>query len=326
MTPVYFAPMEGLTDAVFRRVHHELFTGVTAYMIPFISPTQNLVLNGREKHNVLPEYNRGVPCIPQVLTKEADHFLWAAGILADMGYTEVNLNAGCPSGTVTAKGKGAGILKDTDKLDAFLERICNESPIPVSVKTRIGFESTDEWDKLLEIYCRYPLRSLTVHPRTCRERYDPDKLHRDVLEETVRRFSGEVVVNGDLFDTDDINAITEQYGNVSVMLGRGMVADPALARMAAGGEKLKKEEVIRFHDRLEEELSAEYQPDIVFMKLRVVMKHMACCFENTGKIEKRIRKSRTLNELLEIDRELFDKCELKEKPRFEEYEGLVVRA
>ena len=314
--PVYFAPMEGLTDAIFRQVHHECFTGVTAYMIPFISPTQNLVLNGREKHNVLPEYNRGVPCVPQVLTKDAEHFLWAAETLAGMGYDEVNLNAGCPSGTVTAKGKGAGILKDPDGLDAFLEKICSRTPLPVSIKTRIGFESPDEWERLLDIYCKYPLKSLIVHPRTCRERYDPDKLHRDVLKETVMRFPGEVIVNGDLFRVTDIQEMKTEYGDVSVMTGRGLVANPALARMSGGGDGLRKEEVIRFHDRLEEELSREYSPDIVFMKLRVVMKHLACCFENTGKLEKKIRKSRRLAELLETDRILFDTCELKQEPCF----------
>lgn len=314
--PVYFAPMEGLTDAIFRQVHHECFTGVAAYMIPFISPTQNLVLNGREKHNVLPEYNRGVPCVPQVLTKDAEHFLWAAETLAGMGYDEVNLNAGCPSGTVTAKGKGAGILKDPDGLDAFLEKICSRTPLPVSIKTRIGFESPDEWKRLLDIYCKYPLKSLIVHPRTCRERYDPDKLHRDVLKETVMRFPGEVIVNGDLFRVTDIQEMKTEYGDVSVMTGRGLVANPALARMSGGGDGLRKEEVIRFHDRLEEELSREYSPDIVFMKLRVVMKHLACCFENTGKLEKKIRKSRRLAELLETDRILFDTCELKQEPCF----------
>lgn len=87
MVPIYFAPMEGITDAIFRRVHHECFTGVTEYYIPFISPTQHLVLTGREKHNVLPENHPGVPCVPQVLTKDEEHFLWAARTLADLGYT-----------------------------------------------------------------------------------------------------------------------------------------------------------------------------------------------------------------------------------------------
>ena len=110
MQPIYFAPMEGVTDAVYRRVHHAHFGGVDKYFIPFISPTQNLVLTPRERNNVSPDVNAGMRVVPQVLTKKADHFLWAAQLLHDMGYEEINLNIGCPSGTVTAKGKGAGML------------------------------------------------------------------------------------------------------------------------------------------------------------------------------------------------------------------------
>ena len=114
--PVYFAPLEGVTDAVYRRVHHAHFSGIDKYFIPFISPTQNLVLTPRERNNVSPEVNQGLCVVPQVLTKKADHFLWAAQLLHDMGYEEINLNVGCPSGTVTSKGKGAGMLQRPDDL------------------------------------------------------------------------------------------------------------------------------------------------------------------------------------------------------------------
>ena len=164
--PVYFAPMEGVTDSVYRRVHHAHFTGIDRYYIPFISPTQNLVLTPREKHNVLPEYNTGLPVVPQVLTKKADHFIWAAQLLYDMGYEEVNLNTGCPSGTVTAKGKGAGMLIHVSELETFFDEIFARTPVRVSVKTRIGFSSPDEFAHLLDIFNRYPISELTIHPRT----------------------------------------------------------------------------------------------------------------------------------------------------------------
>lgn len=317
MTAVYFAPMEGLTDAVFRRVHHEIFGGVGAYYIPFISPTKNLVLTGREKKNILPVYNAGVPCVPQVLTREEEHFLWAARMLADMGYTEVNLNAGCPSGTVTAKGKGAGILRDVKQLDYFLEDVCAHSPLPVSVKTRIGFDDPAEWAALLEIYAQYPLKRLIIHPRTCRERYAPGTVHMECWQAACEAYPGEKVFNGDLFTRGEVEELLRvSPEGTGIMLGRGLVAQPALARELAGGKPLQLEELIRFHDRLTEELSALYQPDIVFMKLRVVMKHLACCFDCPPKLEKQIRKARRLPELLETDRRLFGSCPLKGEPAF----------
>ena len=141
--PVYFAPLEGVTDTVYRQVHHAHFTGPVKYFIPFISPTQNLVLTPRERKNVDPQANAGLHAVPQVLTKNAAHFLWAANLLHDLGYEEVNLNAGCPSGTVTAKGKGAGLLQRPQELAWFLDEIFAHAPVRVSVKTRIGFSSPD---------------------------------------------------------------------------------------------------------------------------------------------------------------------------------------
>lgn len=315
--PVYFAPMEGLTDAVFRRVHHALSGGADAYYLPFISPTQNLTLNGREKRNVMAENNAGVPCVPQVLTKEAEHFLWAARLFEQQGYNEVNLNAGCPSATVTAKGKGAGLLKNADDLRRLLDGICSASPLPVSVKTRIGFESAEEWDSLLSLYRDYPLKRLIVHPRSCREGYSPYHLHRECLTESPCHPTAEMIYNGDVFSAHDAKTIqTEIPGLAGIMCGRGWVANPALGREIRGGEPLKKEEILLFHDTLAEEWQRIYQSDIVFMKLRVVMKHMACCFENIKKNEKSIRKTRNLKELLETDRRIFDTYSLRENAAF----------
>lgn len=317
MAYVLFAPMEGMTDAAFRRAHYRCFSGVESYYIPFISPTKHLVLTGREKHNVLPEYNGEVPCVPQILTRDEEHFLWAASLLAEMGYTEVNLNAGCPSGTVTAKGKGAGILRDVKELGYFLEDICTHSPLPVSVKTRIGFGSPEEWEQLLNMYAQYPLKRLIIHPRTCRERYAPGTIHRECWQMAREIYHGEMVFNGDLFSKEDIQSFQKDDPLLSgVMLGRGLVANPALARETLGGEPITKEEIVRFHAVLTDEMLKMYQPNIVFMKMRVVMKHLACCFDETKKLEKQIRKSRTLEELLAVDRQLFDTCELKEKPCF----------
>ena len=314
---VYFAPMEGLTDSVFRRVHHACFGGVTAYYTPFISPTQPKKLSTREKRNILPEYTRGVPTVPQLLAKDPELFLWMADMLADMGYEEVNLNAGCPSGTVTAKNKGAGILRVPDQLDALLEQICRRSPIPVSVKTRIGFASAEEWPELLRVYARYPLKKLIIHPRTCLERYDPGTVHRDAYALAAENAPWPTVFNGDLFCAADARAFADAYGaEHGVMLGRGLVCNPAMARELNGGEGVRKEELVRFHEELVRGLTALYTGEQVFMKLRVVMKHIGCCFEDAERFEKAIRRSRSLDELTDTDHRLFDTCALKQAPAY----------
>ena len=148
----YFAPLEGLTDSIFRRLHHKYFPGVDRYHTPFFSPTVHRALTPREARELPPADTLGFACVPQLLTKNPEDFLWMAGQCKDLGYKEVNLNLGCPSGTVTAKGKGSGMLRDLDSLDAFLSGIYYAAPVDISVKCRIGFSDPEEFPRILEVF------------------------------------------------------------------------------------------------------------------------------------------------------------------------------
>ena len=167
----YFAPMEGVTSAVYRRTHHEFFPGIDRYFMPFITPTVHQCLTPRQLRDVAPEANAGVPAVPQLLTRSAPDFIWAAQALAEMGYDEVNLNLGCPSGTVTAKGKGAGFLVHPEELDRFLDAVFSACTVRISVKTRLGMHDPAEFEALLAIYNRYPICELTIHPRVRQDFY-----------------------------------------------------------------------------------------------------------------------------------------------------------
>lgn len=190
----YFAPMEGVTGAVYRRTHHEFFSGVDKYFMPFITPTTNEKLTPRQKRDVLPEYNEGVPAVPQLLTKSAADCIWAVNALHDLGYPEVNLNLGCPSGTVTAKGKGAGFLAHPDELDRFFDEVFAKCE-GISVKTRLGVHEASEFDKLLEIYNRYPITELTIHPRV-RQDFYKGKVRESDFAAALPRCSMPVCYNG----------------------------------------------------------------------------------------------------------------------------------
>ena len=170
----YFAPLEGITDSIYRQLHHKYFPGLDRYYTPFFSPTVHRALTPKESRE-LPfadaiDYN----AVPQLLTKVADDFLWMAEQCADRGYDEVNLNIGCPSGTVVSKGKGSGMLRDAAALDRFLEEIFQGSPLPISVKTRLGLTDPREFPRILEIYNQYPIKELTIHPRVRKQFYDGD--------------------------------------------------------------------------------------------------------------------------------------------------------
>ena len=145
----YFAPLEGLTDSVFRRIHHKYFPGIDRYYTPFFSPTVHRSLTAREARELPPADTLDVAVVPQVLTKVSEDFIWMSQVCRDRGYGEINLNLGCPSGTVTAKGKGSGMLRDLPALDRFLDEIFAGSVLPISVKTRIGFGDSGEFPAIM---------------------------------------------------------------------------------------------------------------------------------------------------------------------------------
>lgn len=156
----YTAPMEGLTDRIWRQAHQRWFGAPGAparYYAPFISPPENRVLIKKKMAELDPAANPGAPVIPQLLAKDGALAAWMIGELRKMGYTEVNLNFGCPSGTVTAKGKGAGMLRDLSKLEAFLDEVFSQAEGPISVKTRLGVTSPEEFEAILDLYDRCPI-------------------------------------------------------------------------------------------------------------------------------------------------------------------------
>lgn len=312
---IEFAPMEGVTDVVFRRAHFEMFGGVNRYFLPFISPTSHLTFSHREQEGISPQLNQGIPVVPQILTRDASLFLQTARLLRDAGYDEVNLNLGCPSGTVTAKGKGSGLLRDPDGLRALLDGVFSSTPLPVSVKTRIGYESVNEWPRLYELLCAYPLRELIVHPRTRAEFYKGEA-HRDALA-LCESAPFPVTYNGDLFRADDALEFAAAHSEISaLMLGRGLVANPALAREIRGGARLTRDEARAFHDRLLREYTEKWPRNAVVGHMQEFMYYMGRCFENAEKAEKLIRKANTPEKYADAVSRLFDECPLASPPAF----------
>lgn len=246
----YFAPMEGITGAQFRQIHHSLFPGVDKYYIPFLSPTQDHVFTPRDLRAVLPEHNQGFHAVPQLLTRNPQDFLWAAGALADMGYEEVNLNLGCPSGTVTAKGKGAGLLGRREELERMLDGIFAAPPTAISLKTRLGMEDPEEFPALLELFSRYPVSLLIIHPRV-RQDFYRRPVRMDSFRFALNHYRGPICFNGGLLTPEDCASFAREFPQVDrVMLGQGLLADPALVRRLKGGPAASREELRQFHDRL----------------------------------------------------------------------------
>ena len=297
----YFAPMEGVTDSVFRKAHHTYFPGITRYYMPFISPTVHRALTPREAREVPKADSVPFAAVPQLLTKVPEDFIWAAGQCRDLGYEEVNLNLGCPSGTVTAKGKGSGMLKDIDALDKFLEAIFSGSPLPISVKTRLGFETAEEFPGLLEIFNHYPIKELTLHPRVRKAFYTGD-VDMDAFRYCLANSKAPVCYNGNLCTVAQIEAFQKEFPHVqSVMIGRGLVGDPGM--LVPSGTSI--EALADFMEELAEQYCLVFGSERNAMfRLKENWRHLLCRFEGSEKLGKRLRKTTDLREYKSIVQEI----------------------
>ncbi len=289
---LYFAPMEGVTGGEYRRAHHKYFAGVDRYYMPFISPTRDHVFTPRELRNIAPEVNEGMPAVPQLLTRNAEDFLWAAGELKQMGYDEVNLNAGCPSGTVVAKGKGSGLLADPEVLDHLLEEIFGAAEVKISVKTRLGMTRPEEFDRLLEIFAQYPIHLLILHPRV-RQDYYREPIRMGKFDRALERYPGPMCYNGGLVTAADCGDFRKTHPQVErLMVGQGLIANPALGRQVKGGAPASREELRGMHD----ELYAVYLKNFnsgrnTVFHMKELWSYQSRMFEGGEKLFKQIRKA-----------------------------------
>ncbi len=297
-TKIDCAPMEGVTRSVFRAAHWARFPGVDTYFTPFLAPTADQMFSEKEIREVRPAVNGGAPTVPQLLTARAEHFLWAARDMQALGYDQVDLNLGCPSGTVVSKHKGSGMLADPEVLDRFFHEVfegLSGENLQISVKTRIGLEDSDLFPQLMEVFNRYPICQLTIHPRLRRQFYrgKPDLA---VFTLGLERAKMPVSYNGDIFTVEDARRIKEQFPAVErIMLGRGLVANPALAREIRGGEPLTGAELRQFHEDVLSGYCACIQGEVnVLHKMKELWNYWGCLFPEEKKGIKAVYKSRSL--------------------------------
>jgi tRNA-dihydrouridine synthase len=296
----YFAPMEGITNSIYRQTQHKYYPGLDRYYMPFLSPTIHRTLTHKEDRELPMADSVPFCAVPQILTKVAEDFLWAAGICRDRGYEEVNLNLGCPSGTVVSKGKGSGMLRDIDRLDRFLEEIFAASPLPISVKTRLGLESGEEFPKLLDIFNRYPIRELTVHPRVRKQFYD-GSVDMEMFRYAAENSRNPLCYNGDLTSLQQIETFRQEFPGIeAVMIGRGLIADPGM--FSPGTVAILE----AFHNELlERYLEAFGGSRNAMFRLKENWHFLITQFEGSEKLWKQLRKTTDLGEFRAITTQIF---------------------
>lgn len=300
----YFAPMEGITGYIYRNAVWRHFPYVDKLYAPFIQPNPKRVFVPKEERDILPKHNEGLPVVPQVLTCSADGFIRAGKALEDYGYTEVNLNLGCPSGTVVSKGKGAGMLGDSEKLrDFFLEVFSVNWKAEITVKTRLGVTPEDDFLELMDVFRQFPIGELIIHPRYRTDFYKGTprlELFRQALEMNTggtkkKQIEMKICYNGNIFTKSDQDRVFTECGSENItgmMLGRGLLANPALARELRGGEPLKMKELQHFHDDiLECYQRINFGEKNILFKMKELWNYWGTIFADASRELKQIRKA-----------------------------------
>ena len=298
---LYFAPMEGITSYTYRNTHKEFFGGCDAYFAPFISPSENERVSERHFRDILPDNNKDIYVVPQTLTNKSEYVLMFERQVEKIGYKEYNINLGCPSGTVVKKGKGSGFLKDPEGVDRFLDEVFEKSNLDISVKTRIGYSSGTEMEKLTKIYNKYSLKELIIHPRVREAMYtgEPDM---EVFRKAYESSENTVCYNGNVFTVEDFNNICAEYKNLeSVMIGRGAIANPAIFREIKGGRGVEKKELAEFTLLLAERYMKLLKSEVFTLKkLKEIWMYMLWNFPEDKKLIKSVKKTNSLSEFKDI--------------------------
>ena len=288
----YLAPMEGITGHIYRNSYEKYFHNIDKYFTPFIVPNQSVSLKTKELKDLLPQNNKGLNIVPQILTNNAEGFILTANKLKQLGYEEINLNLGCPAGTVVSKKRGSGFLAYPEELDKFLDEIYKIDNMKISIKTRLGKERADEFYKLIEIYNKYPLEELIIHPRT-REDFYGNTPNLEVFKDALKLSKHSICYNGDIFTLNSYNKIINEFPEVNkVMFGRGILANPGLIGEIKNNEFANKEIIKMFHDEIFENYTILLNEDKNAMyRMKELWGYMSHIFTNNKKYYKKIKKA-----------------------------------
>ncbi|MDU1054403.1 tRNA-dihydrouridine synthase family protein [Clostridium baratii] len=307
----YLAPMEGITGYIYRISYEKYFGNIDKYFTPFIVPNNSRSLKTKELRDVLPENNEGMNIVPQILTNDSEGFIFTAKKLKQLGYDEINLNLGCPAGTVVSKNRGSGFLAKREELDKFLDEIYKIDDMKISIKTRIGKDSPEEFYELIKIYNKYPLEELIIHPRTQKDFYG-NKPNLEVFKDALSLSNNIICYNGDIFTKDDHDKLIKEFPEVDkIMLGRGILANPGLMNEVKNNIFIDKNTLKDFHDEIFNEYRELFNEDRnAIFRMKELWGYMIHIFSDNKKYAKKIKKAQKLDAYNDAISSLFEEQEI----------------
>jgi tRNA-dihydrouridine synthase len=311
MITIHSSPLQGFTDFRFRNAFQRFFGGIDKYIAPYIRVNGKLEIKPGNERDILPANNRSLDVIPQIITKDADEFLFVAKFVQKLGYTELNWNLGCPYPMIAKRGMGSGLLSMPEKIDEILTKVCSETDIQVSVKMRLGYESSQEIFHVLPVLERYRLANITIHPRIGKQLYKGE-VDLKAFEECLGLTSHKIFYNGDITSVKIFREMKERLPTINHwMIGRGLLADPFLPAMIKADNPVypeKRYEVFNsFHDALfssyEEALSGRKH---ILMKMYTFWEFFIQLFPNSPKYLKKIKKAQSLSVYREVVKQIIN--------------------
>ena len=257
MLPIHFAPLQGHTDDVYRRTHHSLIGGIHRYYTPFVRVEAGGI-RSKDRRDIDPKNNTGIPVTPQLIFRDRKELEYLIGEVSPLGYSSLDLNMGCPFPLQAKHGRGSGLLAHTDIMSEVAEVIKAHPQIAFSVKMRLGWENPEEWKPVLEILNNTPLAHIALHPRTGIQQYK-GAIDFKSFEDFYQTCQHPLLFNGDLTTLSHLHEIEERYPRLAgLMLGRGLLCCPSLAKEYIEGREFTHEEHIYTLRNLHTKLMEQY--------------------------------------------------------------------
>jgi len=293
------SPLQGFTDFRFRNAINTYFGGIDTYYSPYIRLNGKMVIKSSYERDLLPENNLDLEVIPQVITNDADEFLFVAKYVRELGYKELNWNLGCPYPMVTKSGMGSGLISNTEKINTILERAHAETDILVSMKMRLGYETTQEILDVFPILDQYPLKNIAIHARLGKQLYKGG-VHLDAFQACIDTTKHKLYYNGDITSVVKFREMQERFPTIDHwMIGRGLIADPFLPSMIKQNTTEyptnKMALFSDFHETLYQGYSESLSgPSHILLKMHHLWEYFSVIFTNPHKVLKKINKTKNI--------------------------------
>jgi len=293
------SPLQGFTDFRFRNAFNNYFGGIDTYYSPYIRLNGKRIIKPAYERDILPENNVGLEVIPQIITNDADEFLFVANYVQQLGYKELNWNLGCPYPMVTKCGMGSGLINNSEKINEILTEVHSKSDIKVSMKMRLGYENNEEILNVLPILDTFPLKNIAIHARIGKQLYKGG-VDLESFQQCIDTTKHKLYYNGDITSVAKFNEMQQRFPSIDHwMIGRGLISDPFLPNMIKNNTTKYPENKIelfsKFHDTLYQQYSESLSGSShLLIKMYHLWEYFSKQSSNPRKTLKKIKKAKNI--------------------------------